>query len=88
MNRESKHFVVEYHESEKECVNEVLSLLEDKYSTIAKRKGKELKQKIIVKICSNRQELVHTLGIKDALPSLYFPCERLRMERSSRGRWY
>lgn len=66
MNRESKHFVVEYHESEKECVNEVLSLLEDKHSTIAKRIGKELKQKIIVKICSNRQELVHTLGIKDA----------------------
>lgn len=66
MNRESKHFVVEYHESEKECVNEVLSLLEDKYSTIAKRIGKELKQKMIVRICSNRQELVHALGIKDA----------------------
>lgn len=57
---------MEYHESEKECVSEVLSLLEDKYSTITKKIGKELKEKIAVKICSDRNELVQTLGLKDA----------------------
>lgn len=66
MNRESRHFTVEYHESEKECVAEVLNLLEDRYSTITKKLGKELKQKVIVQICSDRYELIHTLGLKNA----------------------
>ena len=66
MNRESRHFTVEYHESEKECVAEVLNLLENKYSTITIKLGKELKQKIIVKICSDRYELIHALGLKNA----------------------
>ena len=63
---ESRHFIVEYHESERTCVEEVLNLLEERYSDITEKTGRELKQKTTVKICSDRAELNLALGIEDA----------------------
>ena len=63
---ESSHFIAEYHESERTCVEEVLNLLEERYSDITEKTGRELKQKTTVKICSDRAELNLALGIEDA----------------------
>ena len=63
---ESSHFIAEYHESERTCVEEVLNLLEERYSDITEKTGRELKQKTTVKICSDRAELNLALGIGDA----------------------
>lgn len=63
---ESKHFIIEFNESEMQCIDEVLSLLEDKYTAITTKLGSGLKQKTIVQICSDREELVLALGIENA----------------------
>lgn len=53
---ESRQFIIEYHGNEKECIPDIISLLETKYDTVTKRFGKELKRKTTVKICSDRSE--------------------------------
>ena len=56
---ESRHFIVEYHESERTCVEEVLNLLEERYSDITEKTGSCSTNVLLTKVIVSFLSLNH-----------------------------